>query len=64
MPRFVLLPKESVVRVVAHTPVRPYAASAPVSGHFDAHLLGSRLDLSRPPGGELRLQVRDLRGFG
>lgn len=62
MTRYVIQPKQSVVRVQARSSLHPFTGSGPVSGHFDAEVRDGRLDLSTPPGGALHMQVEDLRG--
>ncbi|MDX6288190.1 MAG: hypothetical protein QOG53_3675 [Frankiales bacterium] len=60
MPRFRISASESVVVVGARTSLHPFAGAGPVSGHFEAELNGGGIDLTRPSGGIVRVDVKDL----
>ncbi len=62
MTHYVIDPEQSVVQVLARSSLHPFRGVAPVSGHFDADFSEGRLDVGKPLGGRLRLDVDDLRG--
>ena len=60
--RYVIDPEQSAVHVLARSSLHPFRGAAPVSGHVDADFCDGRLDVGKPHGGLLHVEVDDLRG--